>query len=363
MVESDAVPFLGGVIPDELLSRLSAQELVIIGETHQLREHFEMMSALVRALHPHGFRQLLLEWPHTLDWLLADYVEDRGLEPDWRPVPLLGGVMIEAIRDFNRSLPEAERIQVRAIDVNLASYELGLFATSLGALARHLPDPLPVEAFLEDRSPTPSGQRARLEAFRGELLGRRTDLVASWGERWYDIVFEMVEAELVSVGVDAFRHDFYDLSVRLRENAMKRLADLRLEGSPHHTLVNVGGNHAQKERLNGTDQQWLGDYLVHESAAVGGSAVALFVTAARGVPGTGGSIADWDILDASPPNELFRIMNETWPEDVVYLPLDDPLFTSGGVPLNFEGTIRVCAPKRQYDGFVLLPWAHHVLTQ
>ena len=40
---------------------------------------------------------------------------------------------------------------------------------------------------------------------------------------------------------------------------MKRLADARLAGCEHGSIVNVGGNHAQKKRLKGTDHEWLGD--------------------------------------------------------------------------------------------------------
>ena len=113
--------------------------------------------------------------------------------------------------------------------------------------------------------------------------------------------------------------------------------------------------------LKGTDLEWLGDYLVHKSTAVGGSVIVLGVVPARGEPGTGGGIADWDIMDASPPNEIFRVMNETWPAHIVYLPLDDPTFMAGGVLMNFEGEIYKGAPKLHYDVFLQYPVAHHVL--
>jgi hypothetical protein len=173
------------------------------------------------------------------------------------------------------------------------------------------------------------------------------------------MVAEMVEVELASALVRAARQDHYDLSVRIREDAMKQIADRRLEGYAHHSLINVGGNHAQKKRLKGTKQEWLGDYLVHRSEAVGGSAIVLVVTAARIVSATGSAVPDYD-LGASPENELFRVMNETWPDEIVFLPMDDPLFSADGVPMNFEGIIHVGAPKQHYDVFLLLPLAHRV---
>ncbi len=359
-VHREGVPFVVDAFPQELIDRLSSHRVVVVGETHHIKEHGQMMAELVRVLYSRGFRQLLVEWPQAADWLLADFVQGHRLLPDWEPPPLLGGGMITAIRDFNRSLPEGERFQVRAIDVNLSDYGgSDSFVSLLGVVARYLPNPGPLEVFLRGRYYTPERQNDMLDALRRELEAGRRDLAATWGEYWYGTVVEMVEVERASVAIRSLRADHYELSVRLRENVMKRLADLRLEGYEHRTLINVGANHAQKEHLRGTDQEWLGDYLVHRSVAAGRSVFVLAVLPARGEPGSGGAIADWDLLHASPENELFRLMNETWPDRIVYLPLDDPLFTNGGVPMNFEGQIHVSSPKRQYDAFVLLPLVHY----
>jgi hypothetical protein len=320
-----------------------------------------MMAELVRALHARRFRQLVLEWPHMVDWLLADFVHDGQLEPEWRPSVFLGGNMITAIRDFNRSLPEAEHIDVRAIDVNLEDYGgASEFHKALEALSHHLPSPGPVGAFLQASYATHMRQAKQLATLRDELEAQRSDLVATWGAYWYETVSEMVEVERASVPVRAMRKDHYDLSVRLRENVIKRLADLRLEAYGHGTVINIGSNHAQKEYLTGTSQEWFGDYLVHKSRAAAGSVIVLGVTPARVVSGSGGATTNYDIMATSPENELFRLMYETWSDQIVFLPLDDPVFRSERVPLNFEGTIYVCAPERHYDVLVVLPLAHRV---
>jgi hypothetical protein len=38
--------------------------------------------------------------------------------------------------------------------------------------------------------------------------------------------------------------------------------------------------------------------------------------------------------------------------------LDDPLLSTGRIPLNMSGDIYVSAPKRQFDAVILLPVAH-----
>jgi hypothetical protein len=359
IVQRDGVPFDAGSIPDEALDRLASHRVVLIGEIHFLREHRELVVELLRELHARGFRQFLFEWTQVADWLLADFVNDGGLEPEWAPPQSIGGDMITAIRDLNRTLPEDERIGVHAIDVTLQDYGGGeSFLWSLGRLSQHLPDPGPLSAFLQGDYDTPKTQTALLETLQAELKAGRPELVASWGQPWYDTVVEMVEVELDSVPIRAIRESNYDKSARLREDAIKQLADSRLQDFPHGTLINYGSTHAQKERLRGTDIEWLGDYLVHKSQAAGGSVIVLEVSAAHIVPVPGSGNPDSD-LAASPENELLRVMNQTWPDQIVFLPLDDPLFSDGRIPMNF-GEIYVGAPKRHYDAFILLPLAHRV---
>jgi hypothetical protein len=267
--------------------------------------------------------------------------------------------MIAAIRDFNRTLPEDERIQVHSVDVNLQDYGGGeSFVWSLGRLSGHLPDPGPLSSFPGGDYDTPESQTALLEALHSELQAERSDLVASWGLRLYDTVLEMVEVEQASVPIRAARDRNYDKSVRLREDAIKRIVDRRLQETPHGTLVNFGSTHAQKERLRGTDIEWLGDYLVHSSPVADESVIVLEVSAAHIVTVPGSGVPDSD-LSASPANELLRVMNQTWPDQIVFLPLDDPLFASGRIPMNL-GEIYVGAPKQHYDVFILLPRAQRL---
>jgi len=359
IIRRDGVPFDAESIPEEVLDRFASYRVVLVGETHFLREHREFMAELLRELHGRGFRQLLVEWTQVANWLLADFVNEGGLEPDWEPPgDISAGVLARAIRDFNRTLPESERIQIYGIDVTLQDYGGDeSFLWSLGRLAQHLADPGPLSDFPQGDYDTPERQRVLLDALQAELDVDRSELIAAWGQYWYDTVVETVEVELASVPVRALRERDYDKSVRLREDAIKWLADRRLQDFPHGTLINVGSTHAQKKRLFGTEIEWLGDYLVHESQAADGSVIVLDVSAAHIVSVSGSGIPDYD-LTASPENELFRVMNQTWPDQIVFLPTDDPLFSSGRVPINSEGTIYLGAPKRHYDVFVLLPLAH-----
>jgi len=359
IVQRDGVSSQPGSIPDVVLDTLATNRVVILGEQHFLREHRELVAELIRELHARGFRQYLFEWSQAADWLLADYVSDGGLVPEFTPPHDIGGDAITAIRDLNRTLPESERIEVHGIDVHLPDYGgTDGWVFILRLLADRLPDSGPIADFLNGDHSTLESHTVLLEILQDELMANRTELVASWGSHWYDIVVEMVEVEDLSVPIRSLRDSDYDESVRLREEAIKLLADRRIGGNPGGTLINIGNTHAQKEGLFGTEGiEWLGDYLAHRSPVGSESTIVLSVPAAYivSVPGNGSS--DFD-LSAFPANELFRVMSETWPDERVFLLLDDPLFSTGRVPLNISGDIYVTAPKRQFDAIILLPLAH-----
>lgn len=104
--------------------------------------------------------------------------------------------------------------------------------------------------------------------------------------------------ELLSLSIRRLRESDYEESVLLREEVIKLLADRRVGDNPDFNLSN------------------------------------------------------------SPANELFRVVNTTWPEQYVFLPLDDPLFSTGREPHSVSGDIFVSAPKDQYAAVLLSPLAH-----
>ncbi len=53
-------------------------------------------------------------------------------------------------------------------------------------------------------------------------------------------------------------------------------------------------------------------------------------------------------------------MAESFPDRTVFLPLDDPVFASGGVLLNVEEVIYHCAPAEQFDAVLQYPLVHRV---
>ena len=357
IVARDGIPFAHDAVPVDVVEMLAGAQVVVVGETHFLREHREFVASLLGSLHARGYRQVLMEWPHAYDWVLNDFATDGEAMPGWVPPVHLGALLIEWIRDFNRALPVEERIRLGALDVNLDEYGgAEMFVGSLRSLSASLGDSGPIAEFLAGPYAGSDRQREALEELLAQLASETATWVEAWGEERYRTVLEMAEVELVSVPVRALRADRYDVSTRLREEAIKRIVDRRVGEVAGGTLINIGSTHAQKLPLFGTDAEWLGDYLVHESIVAGGSVQVLDVSPARVRPASGGPVEN--PLAIAPENELFRTVHETWPDLAVFLPLDDPVFEREEVPAVFNGAVYTTALGRVYDAVVVLPLAH-----
>ena len=75
--------------------------------------------------------------------------------------------------------------------------------------------------------------------------------------------------------------------------------------------------------------------------------------------GAGGT--PFDILEsASPENEILRVMAETWPNQTVFLLLDDPLFVDRTVAYNSEDVIYVSPLGEQFDALIQYGIAHRM---
>lgn len=361
VVERDAAVFADSGIPSEVLDQLAVNRVVVLGETHHLREHWEFVGTLLEDLHERGFRQLLIENPQMVDWLLDDWVVGGDLIPDWEPPNHLLR-KLSPIHDFNETLPPDERVHVRSIDANEAYYGgAASFRELLLAAADNVPTAGPIADFaaVDYLEGTSADQAEAVEALLAALEADGTNLTAEWGADWYAIILEMVNVEVESVAIRAERSEDDNQAARMREDVIKGLADARIAEIDGGTLINFGAHHAQKAHLMGTEQEWIGDYLAHTSTVVDGSIIVIGFTSARTElePGAGGT--PWNILESSSPdNEILRVIAETWPARTVFLPLTDPLFAERTVAYNSEDVIYVTSLGEHFDALVQYGLAH-----
>ena len=361
VVERDATVFADSEIPSEVLDRLAANRVVVLGETHHLREHWEFVGTLLEDLHDRGFRQLLIENPQMVDWLLDDWVVGGDLLPGWEPPDHLLR-KLSAIHEYNETLPPDERIHVRSIDANEEYYGgAESFISLFGGAAQNLPSVGPIAEFLavDYVQGTSADQAEAIGVLLAALQADSSNLTSEWGPDWYATILEMVEVEVESVAIRAERSEDDNQAARMREDVIKHLADARIAEIEGGTVMNFGAHHAQKAHLMGTEQEWMGDYLAHTSTVVDGSIIVIGFTSARTElePGAGGT--PWDILESSSPdNEILRVIAEVWPAQTVFLPLTDPLFAERTVAYNSEDVIYVTSLGEQFDALIQYGLAH-----
>lgn len=361
VIARDAIAFDGDGLPAEVLDRMGAERVLLLGETHHLREHWALVADLLSELHDNGFRQLLLETSHMAGWLFDDYVQGGILAPDWEPPPFYEARLV-AIRALNETLPPGERVHVRTIDANEEWYGGAAgFRDLFGFLVDLLP-PTSVDLSLAAGYAT-AGQENQFDALDDlatRLDEHESNLVDAWGSEWYSMAAELVEVERASVDVRILRVDDDDEAARTREALLKDLADRRIAGCACGTMINIGAHHAQKAHLMGTDQEWLGDYLAHDSSAVGGSIFVVGFSSAKTElePGAGGT--PFDVTSTSPEHELLRRMAESNPGRNVFLALDDPLFSDRLVAYNSEDVIYATPIREQFDAILQYGLAHRM---
>lgn len=362
VIERDAVVLDGNRPPSEVLDRLADHRVVLLGETHHLREHWTFVADLLSELHERGFRQLLIESPQMASWLYDDYVRGGIVAPDWEPPPFYER-RLAAIRDLNATLPSGEEIHVRGIDANEEWYGgAGGFQSLFDWLVEHLPgqDASGLALGVAYGQDDPEGQTESLEQLTSTFDSRRAELERAWGAEWVAVVDEMIEVEMDSIDIRARRIDDDDDGARSREEVIKRLSDRRIAECSCGTIINIGAHHAQKSHLMGTEQEWMGDYLTHESTVVDGSILVIGLTSARTElePGAGGT--PFDVTATSPENELLRRLAEARPGQTVFLPLDDPLFSERRVAYNSEDVIYATPLRDQFDAILQYGLAHRM---
>lgn len=359
-IQTKATAFSDLSLSSEILEDLASHRVVVLGETHRLREHWEFLAKLAEDLHGSGFRQVLIEAPHMAEWLYDDYVRGGVLAPDWEPPKFYKDRLI-GIREVNEGLELGERIRVHAIDVNEEHHGGGqAFRDVLGSLVHILGDAGPVEAFTATPAGSPEEQRESIERLSASLRSESSTLSEEWSPEWFAHVEEMVEVERASIDIREYRQSDDDQAARLREEQMKKLVESRLAGYEGGSVINVGAHHAQKSPLMGTDQEWLGDYLTHRSEAAEGSVLIIGFTSAKTVLEPGAPGIPSNIVQASPEDELLRVMAETWPGLNVYLPMDDPLFAERRVAYNSEDVIYAVQLADVFDALLQYGIAHRM---
>lgn len=127
---AQAVPFdfdgTGISLPDAMIGRLSTSRVLVVGEYHELQEHWTFLTALAQRLHPEGLRQIFLEIGPAEGVCIDGYI--RG-ETNRKPTLTQSSmeVFVEFLAAFNEERRQAgrteEQFRLRGIDIKTDHYE------------------------------------------------------------------------------------------------------------------------------------------------------------------------------------------------------------------------------------------------
>ncbi len=363
VVERDVMVFDGETFQEEFIHLLSQYQVVVVGEYHGVLEHNQLLVDLILELnHKSNFDQLLLEIPHSLGWIIEDYI--NGIIDHLPPFfEGLGMINLTHIRDYNLNLVERDRIHVHAIDIN---HNIHFLRASLDFLLTFdffdgstIEDLLKFvdyhrEEILQDESLFILSVEDILE----ELKEDQEKYLSSWGERWYYRIIDIFHYEIVSY--HARKHlieNDVQKRTEIREDLMKEITDRYLKDRSNRTLINVGANHAQKIHVRGTENEWLAEYLVKRGPYSKDNTYVFVVIPGRGLLEWGriGDYRDIDLTRNSRKFELFQFIHTIAGEKPSFLHLDDPIFESKEIYLNFHFEEIKTLPQKIFDGIYILP--------
>ncbi len=358
-VRHEAIAFEPRAIPPSVVSILGEHRVVFLGEYHDVREHEQLIGDLAIALHSTGFRQVIIECNQAYDWMVEGYVlgelDDLNSQLDE-----MFGYSLRHIRAYNDTIPQSEKIHVRAGDVD---YNAGAFYQSLELLARLTPNAQDINAFLASVSPAQrSHSRAAVQAFIRELQSGASAYHAAWGSRRYEQVLSMARVQLRSFDLQQLWVSDRDQALALREQALKTNVDEYLASYGAKTLINFGGKHIQRKQFVGEPIEWLGQYLSERSPYAARQTFLLFTVPYQGQRVVDGKVQAFNLSDSTVENELFRAMQSAAPGEASFLSLDDPLFSRTLVPIHYWSGLRMQYPKQYFDGYLVLPEAHPAIS-
>lgn len=352
IVDAEAEFFEADEVPEGLKAVLANSEVVLLGEQHYVQEHKEYLLKLAEYAAPLGYNLILAEGMEAYSWLVEDYV--LGLR-DTLPLTVryFDNYLIEGLRELNTRLPEDQRIRLAYYDIN---HWDGVATESLNLALKELPPG--AEAYLEDllrsrySTLTPNMHWTHDALARGVMKEYSTELREVWGDRWYNIVYEMLPSE----SRDWIRNNVFDDAKRediLTSNIRKHLEEQRKSG--HRTLVNTGLYHAQRKTLMGVRILRLGEALSSEAYKL----FSIGFVALRGERKF--SFQDEhpyqvDIPASAGTRNLIGVLGTRAGDRMAWLPTGNEKLGSGRNWVTYGvNDTHLLVPARQFDAFITYP--------
>lgn len=337
IIEDHGIIFPKENIPKKLIEILNNKNVVILGEFHHyIKQHQEFLFNLSKGLHQFEFQQVFVEGIHAYSWMIEDYATGKiDLFP--KNIRCFNLEFLEQIREFNKDLPEKDKIIVKDIDMTHGDNS---FVESVTLMS----EVIDTHGLFDDLDSKSDKYHEQLTNLKNNLPNYKVKFT----DKWYERIEKMIEVEKKSFKI---RKD--ELYYEEREKVMIDLCKKNLSGNKK-TIMLIGHNHAQKKHFEGTgeDYQLLGEF-VNEN----------YNSYHIGLIGIKGEIKysfkdletkKFDVLKDGKEDDLFRIIGEIQKDNNIFLPLNNSIFENEFMVMDGLDENEV-KPKIQFDAYVSFP--------
>ncbi len=341
VVDEALIVFPVETVPDELIAEARRARIMIVGEEHYQQEHTDFLERLIEPLQANGYRAFAAELHHAEGWLAQEHLDGRTA-PLSPVVRALYRSRLDRLADASRGRPEEQRLRVAFFDVN---HDVEAFRTSLEALGARLGAREAFSPVLQ-AEPDSAAYVAALESLRDQLADPTLGWRDQWGDRWFDLVSEVVEVEEQCRRFRVTR-DFTIREATIVAN-LRRAIEAAGDGK---VFVDTGGAHARYNAFGDTSnatERLAEDYRDR-----------MFVIGTYALSGTGLTNfyqrRTFEIShDGTGPGNLFRIIGERAPEAMAFLPLQHPVFQRH-VVMGRDGQQFSVSPAQFHDAILTHP--------
>ena len=330
-------------LPPGLVDAIAGHSIALFGERHYMLEHHRTALALAHELHGRGFRALAFEMDQAESYAIDDYVTgERDDLPTW--AGYIERELIAGFRAFNLTLPKSDRMHLVNFDMN---HDPSLYSWALYDHAAFQTDSRISTLVGTYYNYSSVAYRDAVSAIGDSLAANEQAYRASWGDLWYDRAVRLTKVELASWEA---RHTDSDLA---REDIIVDNVETYIAGW-EKIIVMCGSAHAQKTAAytNGDNGgAWLGVRL----AAKYGDALwsGLFLPVSGSLPNEGNDSTcyKFDELQNADDNDLVKIVSDSYPGMLVYLPFVIEPFLTNAIGLYSD----VYVPAKTYNALILYP--------
>lgn len=356
VIERYLVIFEDQTIPRVVLDSISNYRAIAFGEMHTILEEREMIAHLSVQLQSIGVtNSICAECPQAMDWV---YVKLTDLQldsiPSWAQYNKLLPI-VDSLRRYNAS--HREKIYLHCIDANLNQTT---FISSLRGYADFLQDNVPFkdycQAFPESGSHNYS---SKLNELQDLLENDPASLGFAEGDESIEIVFRMVDNELLSIPIRENWNTHYTTSFGWREDLIKGNADYYLSESDRTLLFYFGSYHVQKGQFLGSSIEWLGEYLHYINEYSAGKTISIVGIPMKGeiINATNTGTFAFDLPVHSKPDDLLRIIGEISSSHNGWLAMTDSIFSDYSIRARYiyKESELIVPPKDQFDAYFIIP--------